>query len=60
MKKVLIALGVLVLIVVYLNKTKSDFTPPKTIGNAFISLCPPGQMPASYTVTDGTCVKYVF
>lgn len=60
MKKVFLALIALILLIVYLNKTNSGFSPPKTIGNAFISLCPPGQIPASYTTSGGTCVKYQF
>ena len=59
-KNIWIALTALVLLIVYLNKTNSGFSPPATIGNAFIALCPPGQMPASYTVSDSTCVPYQF
>ena len=60
MKKVLLALVALALLLVYINKTNSGFRPPTTVGNPFVALCPPGQMPASYTDTGGSCVQYVF
>lgn len=52
MKKVLLTLAVLALLIVYVNRTKS--------GYKFVALCPPRQMPASYTASDETCVQYVF
>jgi len=60
MKNVFAALAVLIVLILYLNKTGSGYEPPKHIKEAFIGLCPPGQMPASYTAAGGDCVPYKF
>jgi hypothetical protein len=60
MKKVWIALAILIAVVLYFMRTSSGFLPPKYIEEAFIGICPPGQMPASYTAGGGACVPYYF
>ena len=60
MKNVWIALAILVALVLYLQRSGSGYEPPKYIGEGFIGLCPPGQMPASYTASGGDCVPYYF
>jgi len=60
MKNIWIALAVLIVLILYLNKTGSGYEPPKYISEAFIGLCPPGQMPASYTAAGGDCTPYGF
>lgn len=60
MKNVWIALVALVVLILFLSRTGSGFEPPKYISEAFIGLCPPGQMPASYTAAAGECVPYYF
>jgi hypothetical protein len=50
-----IALALLVALIYVLNRTGSGY-----INEAFIGLCPPGQMPASYTATGGECTPYGF
>ena len=37
-----------------------SYLPPKYIQDGFVGLCPPGQMPASYTAAGGACVPYFF
>ena len=60
MKNVWIALAILVALVLYLQRSGSGYEPPKYISEGFIGLCPPGQIPASYTATGGDCVPYYF
>lgn len=60
MKTIWIALAVLICVILYLGRTGSSFNPPTSIGSAYIGLCPPGQMPASYTAAGGECVPYYF
>ena len=55
-----IALAILVALIFVLVRTGSTYEPPKYIGEGFIGLCPPGQMPASYTASGGDCVPYYF
>ena len=55
-----IALAILLALLYVLNRTASNYDPPKTIEEAFIGICPPGQMPASYTTAGGSCVPYYF
>jgi len=59
-KEWVLAIVALVVLILYMNKMGSGFEPPKYIEEAFIGLCPPGQMPASYTKTGGDCVPYYF
>jgi len=59
-KEWIIALIVLAVLFLYMNKMGSGFEPPKYISEAFIGLCPPGQIPASYTAAGGECVPYKF
>ena len=54
MKTLYIVLAAIIVLLI-LNRTASGFEPPKYIG-----LCPPGQMPASYTTAGGNCVPYYF
>jgi hypothetical protein len=60
MKNVWIALAALIALIFVLMRTGSGYEPPKYISEAFIGLCPPGQMPASYTDAGGACVPYFF
>ena len=60
MKNIWLALAVLIALIFVLKRTGSSFEPPKYISEAFIGLCPPGQMPASYTARGGDCVPYKF
>jgi hypothetical protein len=60
MKNVWIALAIFVVVILYLMRSGSGFEPPKYINEAFIGVCPPGQMPASYTAAGGKCVPYYF
>lgn len=60
MKNVWIALAILVALFLYVQRTGSGYEPPKYISEGFIGLCPPGQMPASYTAGGGDCVPYYF
>jgi len=60
MKTAWIFLAVLIVLIFVLNRTGSSFEPPKYIREAFIGICPPGQMPASYTASGGDCVPYRF
>ena len=60
MKTAWIILAVLIVLVLYLLRSGSGYVPPKYIDEAFIGLCPPGQMPASYTAAGGQCVPYKF
>ena len=60
MKNIWIALAVLIVLVLYLRRSGSGYEPPKYISEAFIGICPPGQMPASYTAAGGACVPYQF
>jgi hypothetical protein len=60
MKNIWLALAVLIALIFVLSRTGSGFEPPKYIDEAFIGLCPPGQMPASYTSAGGACVPYKF
>jgi hypothetical protein len=60
MKNVWIALAILVALVLYLMRSGSGYAPPKYISEGFIGVCPPGQMPASYTAAGGACVPYYF
>ena len=60
MKKVWIALAILIAVVLYFLRSGSGFEPPKYISEAFIGICPPGQMPASYSAAGGECVPYYF
>jgi hypothetical protein len=59
MKTAWIILAVLIALVFFMMRPKS-YLPPKYIDEAFIGLCPPGQMPASYTAAGGACVPYGF
>ena len=59
MKTLLIALIVLIVLLFVFMRPKS-YVPPKYIGEAFIGICPPGQMPASYTAAGGDCTPYYF
>ena len=59
MKTLYIVLAALIVLLL-LNRTASGYAPPKYISDGFIGLCPPGQMPASYTATGGSCVPYYF
>lgn len=60
MKNIWIALAILVALFLYVQRTGSGYEPPKYISEGFIGLCPPGQMPASYTTAGGACVPYYF
>jgi hypothetical protein len=60
MMKVWIALAILVAVILYFMRLGPGFSPPKYIEEAFIGICPPGQMPASYTAAGGACVPYYF
>jgi len=59
-KEWIVALVALIVLVLYMRRSGSGFEPPKYISEAYIGLCPPGQMPASYTATGGACVPYYF
>jgi len=59
MKTAWIILAVLIALVFFMMRPKS-YVPPKYIDEAFIGICPPGQMPASYTAAGGACVPYKF
>jgi hypothetical protein len=59
MKTLYIVLAALIVLLL-LNRTVSGYEPPKYISEGFIGLCPPGQMPASYTTAGGSCVPYYF
>lgn len=59
MKTLYIVLAALIVLFL-INRKSSGFAPPKYIGEGFIGLCPPGQMPASYTASGGGCVPYYF
>jgi hypothetical protein len=60
MKTTFIVLAFLILVLVLTGRKTANFSPPKTISEGFIALCPPGQMPASYTARGGECVPYMF
>lgn len=60
MKTTFIVLAFLILVLVLMGRASESFSPPKTISEGFVALCPPGQMPASYTATGGDCVPYYF
>jgi hypothetical protein len=59
MKTAWIILAVLIALVFFMMRPKS-YLPPKYIQDGFIGLCPPGQMPASYTAAGGDCTPYRF
>jgi hypothetical protein len=60
MKNVWVALAILIALFLYLQRSGSGYEPPKYISEGFVGLCPPGQMPASYTAAGGECVPYYF
>jgi hypothetical protein len=60
MKTIWIALAVLIAALFFFMMRPKSYVPPKYIDEAFIGLCPPGQMPASYTASGGDCVPYFF
>jgi len=60
MKNIWIALVLLIVLVLYMRRSGSGYEPPKYISEAYIGLCPPGQMPASYTAAGGDCTPYYF
>lgn len=59
MKTLYIVLAALIVLLL-LTRTSSGYEPPKYIEEGYIGLCPPGQMPASYTANGGDCVPYYF
>ena len=59
MKTLYIVLAAIIVLLI-LNRTSSGYAPPKYISEGFVGLCPPGQMPASYTTAGGSCVPYYF
>ena len=59
MKTLFIVLAA-VIVLLLLSRTSSGYAPPKYIQEGFIGLCPPGQIPASYTAAGGSCVPYYF
>ena len=59
MKKVLLILLALLALFLLVGRTSSSYGESR-LNNQFVSLCPPGQMPASYTVSGGDCVPYYF
>jgi len=59
MKKILLVILALVILYILMRRSSSGYG-EKRLNNQFISLCPPGQMPASYTAAGGDCVPYYF
>ena len=59
-KIVLIILAVMVLCLLMPRTSSSASYGDKRLNNQFVSLCPPGMMPASYTTAGGDCVPYYF
>jgi hypothetical protein len=58
-KKVLLLILALLVLYFLMCRSSSGYG-EKSLHNQFISLCPPGQMPASYTTAGGDCVPYYF
>ena len=59
MKKVLVFLLALLALFLLVGRTSSSYG-ESCLNNQFVALCPPGQMPASYTTSGGDCVPYYF
>jgi hypothetical protein len=62
MKKILLIILVLMILYILMRRPSSSSSGygEKSLHNQFISTCPPGQMPASYTKAGGDCVPYYF
>lgn len=60
MKTLYIILAIIIVVLLLMRRSGSGYAPPKYINEGFIALCPPGQMPASYTASGGDCVPYYF
>ena len=59
MKKVLVFLLALLALFLLVGRTSSSYG-ESCLNNQFVAMCPPGEMPASYTVSGGDCVPYKF
>jgi len=59
MKKVLLVLLALLALFLLMRRSSSSYGESR-LNNQFVALCPPGQMPASYTASGGDCVPYKF
>jgi len=63
MKNVWLAVIVVLIIILFLigkSSSSSNYSYIENIDLGFKSLCPPGQIPASYTAEGGDCVPYYF
>jgi hypothetical protein len=56
----LIILAACIALLAFNMMRPKSYLPPKYIQDGFIGLCPPGQMPASYTAAGGDCTPYRF
>jgi hypothetical protein len=60
MKKVILLVLLALLALFLLMRRSSSSYGESRLNNQFVALCPPGQMPASYTASGGDCVPYKF
>ena len=54
------AIGVLIIVLFMMMNKSNSSSFIENIDLGFKGLCPPGQMPASYTAAGGECVPYKF
>lgn len=59
MTKILLIILALVILYILMGRSSAGYG-EKRLHNQFLSQCPPGMMPASYTTAGGDCVPYYF